>query len=543
MNLIIENIEIKSLPFENINDVNKYRFLSKTSQSKFISKQLKDFIKIVDKTTVYYYNKNTKLWVNVDEQVYINYMYDLFDETAKKIKKIKKADEEIDEEVIKYTNKLIELFDTKNYMNDIIDRIYSRLLDSNFIVKLDSQPYYFPIRNGKKINLKTLATSERTINDYFTYESLVDYIPGELPNAEKFFNQVMPNKENREYFRKVLGYSLTIEMCARVFFIWYGKGSNGKSKVAKLLELILNKQYHQCDKSIFIKTGKSSKGCATPETMDLINRRMSVYSEGETSDKIEMNMAGIKAISGEDPISGRHLYGNQITFRSYTKLHMLTNFTPPTNAEVAIKERLRYIFLDSQFVNNPDPKNKNQFKIDKDFTDKLETVYLSEIFSWIARGAKEFYKDNKIEMSPEFEKRTEDILSSEDSIKTFIDRKLKITNDLNDKITKSELFQAYNNFCSENSQRCQPRSTLFNRLEHMNFKLYTLNGYDIYRGLIVVDCKDEVELIHKDPKDLIIEQLREEIEKLKQELKEKPKKKKPVLTDDDLEKELELLMK
>jgi len=270
---------------------------------------------------------------------------------------------------------------------------------------------------------------------------------------------------------------------------------------------------------------------------------MSVYSEGETSDKIEMNMAGIKGISGEDPISGRHLYGNQITFRSYTKLHMLTNFTPPTNAEVAIKERLRYIFLDSQFVNNPDPKNKNQFKIDKDFTDKLETVYLSEIFSWIARGAKEFYKDNKIEMSPEFEKRTEDILSSEDSIKTFIDRKLKITNDLNDKITKSELFQAYNNFCSENSQRCQPRSTLFNRLEHMNLKLYTLNGYDLYRGLIVVDCKDEVESNDKDAKDLIIEQLREEIEKLKQELKEKPKKKKPVLTDDDLEKELELLMK
>jgi len=44
---------------------------------------------------------------------------------------------------------------------------------------------------------------------------------------------------------------------------------------------------------------------------------------------------------------------------------MLTNFTPPSNAEVAIKERLRYIFLDSQFVNNPNPKIKNKFKIDE----------------------------------------------------------------------------------------------------------------------------------------------------------------------------------
>jgi hypothetical protein len=52
-------------------------------------------------------------------------MYDLFDETAKKIKRIKK-NEEIDEEVSKYTNKLIDLFNNKVYMNDIIDRIHSR---------------------------------------------------------------------------------------------------------------------------------------------------------------------------------------------------------------------------------------------------------------------------------------------------------------------------------------------------------------------------------------------------------------------------------
>jgi hypothetical protein len=117
MNLIIDNIEIKSLPFKNMNDVNKYRFLTKTSQSKYIAEQLKNFIKIVDKTTVYYYNKNTKLWVNVDEQVYVNFMYDLFDETAKKIKKIKE-NEEIDEEVIKHTNKFIELYETRKLYED-----------------------------------------------------------------------------------------------------------------------------------------------------------------------------------------------------------------------------------------------------------------------------------------------------------------------------------------------------------------------------------------------------------------------------------------
>jgi hypothetical protein len=50
---------------------------------------------------------------------------------------------------------LIDLFNNKVYMNDIIDRIHSRWLDTDFIVNLDSQPFYFPIKNGKKINLKT----------------------------------------------------------------------------------------------------------------------------------------------------------------------------------------------------------------------------------------------------------------------------------------------------------------------------------------------------------------------------------------------------
>jgi len=62
-----------------------------------------------------------------------------------------------------------------------------------------------------------------------------------------------------------------------------------------------------------------------------------------------------------------------------------------------------------------------------------------------------------------------------------------------------------------------------------------------------LDEINEEESNEKDAKDLIIEQLKEELEKSKREIEELKKstlkKKKPVLIDDDLEKELELLMK
>jgi len=46
-----------------------------------------------------------------------------------------------------------------------------------------------------------------------------------------------PKEENREYVRKVLGYTITGDTKARKFFHWYGYGSNGKTQIFKLLNI------------------------------------------------------------------------------------------------------------------------------------------------------------------------------------------------------------------------------------------------------------------------------------------------------------------
>ena len=73
---------------------------------------------------------------------------------------------------------------------------------------------------------------------------------------------------------------------------------------------------------------KNNSGGASPEIMDLLEKRLGIYSEGETSDQIEMNLIGLKQISGEDKLTGRPLYGEIVNFYPYIKLHMLTNYNP-----------------------------------------------------------------------------------------------------------------------------------------------------------------------------------------------------------------------
>jgi P4 family phage/plasmid primase-like protien len=491
-NIIINTVEQKSFDFKNIEEINKFRFMTKTDQAIHFAKTIFNFVKIIDKTTLYYYNIKSKLWTINSKEQFDNFVYDFFNNSIKTIKKILK-DSEVDDEIFKQTKTLCALFDKSAYIREIIDRSHSRLLDEKFVLNLDNSINFFPISNGRKIDFKKLQISERTKNDNFTYESDVNYIEGDIPNADKFFSQIMPNKEHREYLRKVLGYTLTADVSGRVFFIWYGNGSNGKSFIANLMQKLLKKQYHSCDKSVFIKKSNSSSG-ATPEIVDLMNKRMSVYSEGETGDNIDMNLAGIKGICGEDLLNARGLFKNPINFKPFTKLHMLTNFTPPTGADKAIVDRLRYIFLDSEFKTNPNPKTKNEFKLDKDFTDKIETIYLSEIFTWIARGAKVFFDtpNDKLVMPKLFSDRTNVILSSDDSIKSFIDRKIVITNNDKDYIGKKEIFEHYKAFCDANSQRCIVRSTFYNRLEHSKIKKSVLHGYDVFRAITIISDFDLV---------------------------------------------------
>ena len=201
--IIISNVEKCSFDFKTIEEINKYRFMTVTDQSTYFAMTIHNFIKVIDSSTLYYYNTKSKLWTINSRAQFDNFVFDWFNNSIKTIKKVLK-ETECDDEIIKQTKSLTALFDKKVYIKDIIDRSHSRLLDEKFVLNLDNSLCFFPIKNGKKLNFKTLVTSERTKNDNFTYESDVNYIEGETPNADKFFSQIMPNQENREYLEKYL---------------------------------------------------------------------------------------------------------------------------------------------------------------------------------------------------------------------------------------------------------------------------------------------------------------------------------------------------
>jgi P4 family phage/plasmid primase-like protien len=541
-------METQGFKFANTKDIDFFVYSTVTDKANFFAKCIEDDIKIIGKQEdCYFYDQTKKLWVMKNKGVYKTFVYEWFNVTTKHIKHMYSTEQnnqnvnvnvdpaellnennEIDEKKVKEINdkqkqlkeamkamekdidkrnKLLAYYDTDAFIESIIKRAMGKLADDAFVKLLDNDPHFFPINNGKKINLKTLEITSRTSADYFTFESPVAYVKSRK-HAEKFFTQLFPDKLEREYFRKVSGYFLSGDVSGRCFFAFYGDGMNGKSTFGNLLQEIMMPFYHQCDKSIFIKS--NNVGGATPQKAALLSKRAAIYAEGETADEMDLNFSSIKEISGDDPINARQIYKDPIVFKAQCILVMMTNFVLPLTAEKAVKDRLRYVFFDQVFTKS---------KENSDFIDSLKTKYLSEIFSWIVDGTKEYYTDLKIEMPESFTKRTNDLLSQEDSIESFMSNKITLTGNNKDYMRKGQLFDEYRQYCNDNSQRCQPRSTLFNRLSHAKWQVNKKDGYDVYRGFIINDKTDEevsdLDNIASDTdNDAYIKKLQKQIKKL-----------------------------
>jgi P4 family phage/plasmid primase-like protien len=507
------------MEFKNINDVTNFVEMTMTEQASIVSNNLKESVKICSKL-FYIWDVEKLIWLEKNEDYFITYMFKYFLAKSKVIKTLIGGLKD------KRVDKLLDNFDKKAYVKDIVERMNGNLQDDNFYKKLNTKHNYLPIRGGKKINLKDGTITDRTRDDCFTFECAVSKTESKsLKHAEKFFKQLMPNEKHRKFLQKVLGYCITGQTDGRCFFVFYGSGSNGKTKVSEIMKRILGDYYCQCADEVFQKC--SDDGKPSPHLACLFGKRFGFYSEGETADQMELNISTIKRISGEDPIKCRKLYHDFMEFKTDVKLCMGTNYVPPLTAEKAIKDRLRYIFFDTCFSDNP---KEGEIKKDNEFVENIMTKYLDEVFTWILEGTQEYYDDPKIVMPKDFEKRTNELLNREDSIEKFIKQFVTHSDNSKHYIKRKAIFEKYKSFCDANSQRCQPRSTLFNRLEHLKFPVSTLDGYDVYRN---IKCSFD-ELDEDDTNDSMFgksnesKRLKLRIQELEEQIKQLSKKETPL---------------
>jgi P4 family phage/plasmid primase-like protien len=292
-----------------------------------------------------------------------------------------------------------------------------------WLTRLDSVSYLLPIKKNKVIDLRTKEVRERCKTDYFTFFCPVDYTEcNEYPIAYQFFRSICSNDDQMvQYLQELLGYCLTGEMNERSFYILTGSGKNGKSVLSTIMQSILKKYYVACSHDCFMETDKKNgNGAATPELIPLEKTRVALFSEGKKGQTLDS--ARIKRITGGDPIVGRPLYKEQVSFIPFCKLLMMTNNNPIFDVDdQAMKDRIIMIPFTNRFERT----------IENDaYVRSLSNQHLNEMFSFIVQGSCRWYQHKQLKLPPSGFEAMKEYIGENDSVQQFFESQCTLGDEL-----------------------------------------------------------------------------------------------------------------
>jgi phage/plasmid-associated DNA primase len=401
----------------------------------------KEHVKILSCKPFFGYNWDDEqvLWVPINSPTYLckivsNTLVNHIEEQIKIIKNFWKKNE-TDQSIIASCkasihtiHKEISYVCTINHIESIIKFAITSLLEPKFSSLINNYESLLPISDGRKIDLKTLQITDRTINDYFDNElsvnytddekelSVIDTFMFEIMGIREDFKELYPNhdaKVEKEAFQVILGYMISGCNKEKMYTVWHGEGGdNGKSTLSGFISQVFGKYAAPIDKSVIEQINKP-KGNSHNSAL-IATKGVHIGFIHETTSEMTISSADLKALTsgGEDVITARQCQGIQEEFMPRFKLAILCNNKPKIDGtDVALGNRTRYI----PFLNKFEICPANKAKIEN-----LKTNYRDAFFSWCAKGAHKYFSTNILPKTDLQTKGAQEFIQENDTLQLFI---------------------------------------------------------------------------------------------------------------------------
>ena len=232
------------------------------------------------------------------------------------------------------------------------------------------------------------------------------------------------------YVLKTLAMSLHGRKKYEKFFLWTGKGGNGKGVLAEMLKRVLGYYHHTIPATCLTKP-QNSKDATNPALAKAKGKRACVSTEPEAGDKLQVGC--IKEWTGGDEITARDLYHSTVSYVPQFCLYCQCNQIPElSRAEGGIQRRMDITFFPHQFVENPtEPHHK---KVNIDLKEKIikSPQWRDEMFHLLKSAYKLLCKDGLTPPTEVVDASTE-YMDSQNPIKTWFEANYEVGLDRNDK--------------------------------------------------------------------------------------------------------------
>ena len=419
-----------------------------------------------------FYSWNGNIW---EEQSVIKirnkvstYMEDVINKEKKLCKNFK--EQQIYDKCVKNVAK-------SHNMIGVVDKFQSLLNDDYFTAKLNILRDVINYKNGI-LNLRTGEFRTRVKEDYVSKHLNYDYkIETNIKVMEhvKSIIKLICNNDDElfDFLLRWLSYCITGETKSQKFVIMCGVGSNGKSTIMEIMQIV----YHTYVEKIESKTFSENYQYANKNYHKLHGVRIAFVEEIEDT---KLNIPAIK-----DLVNGTEMTYN-IPFKTTTgtlsihcKLIITCNKFPSFSVDGGMKRRGLICEFNNTFVDEQsDVNHKKRIYVKEDIKDLFSNdEYKNALTSILLEKTIEYYKTKKLTIPKIFEKYYHNVCDDNDRTKSFIDDYFIITNNNKDRISKNEFVSMFNQI---NKSKIE--------FKHLNNDLKRLNiSYD--RNKRINGCK------------------------------------------------------
>jgi len=332
---------------------------------------------------------------------------------------------------------------------------------------LDVDKYLLNLRNGT-YDLRNDKLLSYSPEDRLTMMANVEYDPdAKCPKWIEFLNKIFAGDQDLIGFvQKALGYSLTGDTGEDCFFIVYGTGANGKTTFLNTIQTVLGDYAAQSRAETFLSKDRDT---IPSDLARLKGRRFVVATEFPQGKVIAESL--IKSLTGRDELTVRELYGKWFQYKPQFKIWLGTNHKPVVrDNSVGFWRRVKLIPFEVQIPVNERIRN-------------FEDILLEEasgILNWMLEGYREWSK-NGLGDTEKIREATAEYRDENDVLRDFLEE--RCIEDPNASISKKELYQAYVDWSTFNSEKTLSKGTFLRLIEERGYKSYRSNKERGWKGI------------------------------------------------------------
>jgi hypothetical protein len=301
--------------------------------------------------------------------------------------------------------------------------------------------------NNGYMNLKTQKFQPRTRGHFITEYIRYDYKPSNEEYRKKLLKiikKIYPNKNDRKAMIMQFAICITghaTDKQSTLFLL--GEGSSGKSTIMELNLAALECYVHELKDDTFSQSSKDiCKVLNEYKNKPFI--RISWLNEPKDE---KFNSTMFKNYA-DGKIKTTELYKDgQLIIEIFCKAVVSANTNPNLIMDTGVTRRIEAFTHKSKFVDNEKDvdEEKNIYLKDEKLKEKLQKDINLKCawFDILLDYCQLYYKGEKIQETQNFIDSREIIISSNDHIKDFVDAKLQITNNPNDRIGKNAMHKKF----------------------------------------------------------------------------------------------------